>query len=626
MNTRVPNGPTGGGSTAAGTTSPFPGIRYLDGRRLNLALRAGIDRMYAERGHLNRINVFPVPDGDTGTNLALTAGSIGGVLLQNRGGHAGQLLIGVADAALDGARGNSGAILAQFFQGLADYLGEQSTILAADLAKGLETASEYARSALASPKEGTVLSVIADFSEQIAREHRSGLDDLVPLLDAGLRRARSSLEATRDGLEAMRKAGVVDAGASGFVSLLEGMADFLHTGSLRAIPDPVMDDPDIVASVAAASPPGNVEFRYCTECIVTGDDIDRRKLREGLSALGNSLVMAGTHRKLKIHIHTNQPADAFSLAGRFGIVSGEKADDMRRQTTALGAGQRGIAVVTDSAADLPDEAYESLGIHVVPLRIHFGDQSYLDKLGLSATEFFARLRSCEDLPQTSQPAPGDFRRLYEFLVSHFDHVISVSLTSRVSGTCQAAITAAARISGSGRITVIDSRNVSLGQGLITMYAAECARAGYSAEDTAVAVRASRSRTSTVAVVPDLSHAARGGRIGKTTSWMANRLGVTPLIHVDAVGQVKAKGLLSGHGDPVRRLCSYLRCRAVSGRPHRLAVGHAEAPELAERVATRLAAEIPNVESSYVTEIGAALGVHAGPGIIAAALQEYHPVE
>jgi DegV family protein with EDD domain len=625
VSTRVENDPSSGGLAEAAATSPSPRIRYLDARRLNLALRAGIDRIFAERAHLNRINVFPVPDGDTGTNLTLTAGSIGGVLLQNSDAHAGQLLITVADAALDGARGNSGAILAQFFQGLADALGERRSILAADLVQALETATEYARSALDAPKDGTVLSVIGDFSRQIATEHRQGLNDLVPLLDAGLRRARISLEATRHGLEAMRKAGVVDAGASGFVSLLEGMADFLHTGSLRAIPEPSMDDPDIAASVAASSPPEDVEFRYCTECMVTGDDIDRRKLREGLSALGNSLVMAGTHRKLKIHIHTNQPADAFSLAGRFGTVTGEKADDMRRQTTALGAGSPGIAVVTDSAADLPDEAFDSLGIHLVPLRINFGDQSYLDKLGLSVAEFFARLRTSEELPQTSQPAPGDFRRLYEFLVSHFDHVISVSLTSRVSGTWQAAVAAAARVSAAGRITVIDSRNVSLGQGLITMYAAECARAGYSVQDTVEAVRASRSRTITVGLVPDLSHAVRGGRIGQRTSWLANRFGVTPLIHVDAGGQVKVTGLLSGRGEAVHRLCRYLRRRTTSGRAYRLAIGHSDAPELAERLASSLIAEIPNVESSYVTEIGAALGVHAGPGTVAAALQEYHPV-
>jgi DegV family protein with EDD domain len=386
-----------------------------------------------------------------------------------------------------------------------------------------------------------------------------------------------------------------------------------------------MDDPDIVASVAASSPPADVAFRYCTECMVTGDDIDRRKLREGLSALGNSLVMAGTHRKLKIHIHTNQPADAFALTSRFGTITGEKADDMRRQTTALGAGSPGIAVVTDSAADLPDEAFDSLGIHLVPLRIHFGDQSYLDKLGLSAAEFFARLRDSEELPQTSQPAPGDFRRLYEFLVSHFDHVISISLTRRVSGTWQAAVAAAARVSDAGRITVIDSRNVSLGQGLITMYAAECARAGYSVQDAAEAVRASRSRTTTVGLVPDLSHAVRGGRIGQRTSWLANRLGVTPLIHVNAGGQVKVTGLLSGRGDAVRRLSGYLRRRATSSHVYRLAIGHSDAPELAERLASSLREEIPNVESSYVTEIGAALGVHAGPGTVAAALQEYRPV-
>ena len=611
------------GMPDSGQTSPVR-INYLDGHRLNRALRAGIDRVAAERVHLNRINVFPVPDGDTGTNLAQTCSTIAHVLINQSIDHAGQLLIQVADAALDGARGNSGAILAQFFQGLADCLGESARIDAGELVAALATCDEYARSAMDAPKEGTVLTVISDFSRAMHASHGEGLTDIVSLLDTGLETARRSLAATRDGLEAMRRANVVDAGAAGFVDLLEGMADFLHRGSLRAVPEPGTDGPDVVASLGPIELETDVEFRYCTECMLTAENIDRRKLRETLSELGNSLVLAGTRSKLKVHIHTNHPDQAFEAAGRFGTVSGQKADDMRQQTRSLQAGGPRVAVVTDSAADLPDSAYESLGIHVVPLRVHIGERSYLDKLSLTAEEFYAEIQANPEPPQTSQPAPGDFRRLYEFLVSHFEHVVSISVTAKLSGTWQAAVAAAERVQGPGKITVIDTRNASLGQGLIAIRAAECARAGRTAEEVINAVEESLPRTLAFGLVPDLSHAVRGGRVSTTQKWLADLLRVAPIIKLTTDGRVGFAGAIFRRGDPVRGLYRHLARHIKPGRKYRLAVGHANQLSAAERVRDAIAEAFPSVEPMYVTEIGSALGVHTGPRMIEAAIQECPP--
>jgi len=210
-----------------------PRIAYLDGKRLDRALRAGVRRVLAERKHLNKINVFPVPDGDTGTNLALTLSGIGAALAAHPSRSAGQVMIRVADAALDGARGNSGAIMAQFFQGLADQLGEYRRVGVAELSGALGAASAYARDALDKPLDGTVLTVIQDSARAAMRLQEQGVQDIAAFMDGMLIAAHESLESTRNGLEQMRKAGVVDAGASGFVMLLEGMADFIRTGSLR---------------------------------------------------------------------------------------------------------------------------------------------------------------------------------------------------------------------------------------------------------------------------------------------------------------------------------------------------------------------------------------------------------
>jgi len=599
-------------------------IGYLDGLRLNRSLRAGIDRILAERSHLDQINVFPVPDGDTGTNLASTFGAIAQTLLARRTTHAGQLLIEVADAALDGAHGNSGVIMAQFLQGLADGLGELPRIRSADLVEAIRTSDEYARTALSEPKEGTILTVISDFGRELRKQQADGLEDIEALMDAGLSAAQKSLEETRYGLEAMRSANVVDAGASGFVLLLEGMTDFLHRGSLRAIPEPVVEDFEAAETISVADAINDIEYRYCTECMLTGESIKRRKLREALSSLGNSMVVAGTRRKIRIHIHTDYPDHVFEIARRYGVVSSQKADDMRMQTRSMRTDVARVAIVTDSAADIPDDEFESLGIHLVPLRIHFANRSYLDKVSLSSDEFFDELRNNPNHPTTSQPAPGDYRRLYQFLSSHYEHVVSISVTSQASGTWQAAVSAARRVKGPGQITVVDSRSVSLGQGLITIYAAECARAGYSGEQVIAASKRAMAATQAFGLIPDLSYAVRGGRISKAQKFLTDILRVSPILTVTQDGNVKTGGIVRRRGNPVKSFARYISRRLDPSKTYRLAVGHADCADLAEQLRDELVISVGSLDATYFTEIGSVLGAHGGPGTLVAAFQEYTP--
>ena len=277
--------------------------------------------------------MFPVPDGDTGTNLAMTVNMIAQRLSKLETDHAGKLLIEVADAALDGARGNSGAILAQFFQGLADSLGEMRAVRPSSFVQAMATSNEYARTALSSPQEGTILSVIRDVANEMVSQQTIHRHDFVPIIEAGLATAERSLEATRHGLEQMRKADVVDAGAKGFVLLLEGVVRFLHSGSLSAVPDPFAQVEGELEGMDDVYDAGDIEHRYCTECMLTGEEIDRRKLREALSGIGSSLVLAGTQRKTKIHIHVDNPDQVFEVAGRYGNVTKQKADDMLSSRT-----------------------------------------------------------------------------------------------------------------------------------------------------------------------------------------------------------------------------------------------------------------------------------------------------
>ena len=592
----------------------------LDADSLATALQNGVHRVIRAQETLNRINVFPVADGDTGTNLAVSLGASLAHLARPASDHLGTFLEALADILLDSARGNSGAIMAQFFQGFSDSAAELKQLGTEELAAAVRTGSDYAHDAIANPHEGTILTVIAAFALRL-EESANRNASLAETFDKATHAARKALAGTESQLEVLRKAGVVDAGAKGFVEFVEGMAEFIIDGKTTEAPD-LLPSTALSEPVPTEGTGQDLAFRFCTECIINGDGIDRRKLREGLSALGDSLVLAGTRRKAKIHIHTNDPESVFDEARRHGTLGGIKADDMHRQQHSTHDGRMRFAVITDSAADIPDEELDRLDIHMVPCRVEFGDRGYLDKVSISTTEFFNKLAESPEPPTTSQPSPGDFRRQYQYLASHFPDVLSINLTQRVSGTFQAAKSAAARTRAGGKVHVIDSRNASLGQGQLAVFAAECAQAGLDIEATLAAVESMISLTTTYALIRDLSYAVRGGRVPASRKRIADWLRLTPVIQTRPDGTLSASGLLPGRRNLLRKFARYIAKRCNADADLRLAVAHAVCEADAETLRSELHALLPNIGGSTVTEMGSALGAHGGPGSIVVGVQEY----
>jgi DegV family protein with EDD domain len=588
--------------------------RYLDGDTLAVALRSGIHRVLGQQELLNSINVFPVADSDTGTNLALSLGSALGILNRDGDKHLGTLLAAIADALLDGSRGNSGAIVAQFFQGVSDATGDLTRFTTYTFGKAVRMGSDYAHDALSKPREGTILSVIAAFAESITEQAKATPEgDFRGLMGEALQRVEVALANTPNQLDVLRKAGVVDAGAKGFVELVAGMTDYLRDGTEEPLPD-VSIAHEIEPAVDVAEADNDSQFRFCTECMVTGPEINRRKLREKLSELGDSLVLAGTKRKAKIHIHVDEPEQVFDLAREFGTVSSEKADDMHRQQHATHEGKRKFAVIVDSVADISDEDMERLDIHLVPARIQFGNHGYLDKVSITIDEFYDELANNPEHPTTSQPAPGDFRRQFQFLASHFDDVISINLTATVSGTYEAARLAASRTDAPGTIHVINSLSGSLGQGQLAVLAAECAELGLDAGTTLAAIHEQIPHIRGYGMVKDMQYAVRGGRMPGWVKSIAEALRLSPIISITPTGRLTLTGALFGRRNRIERFARYVLKRIPNG-PVEIGIGHAICEEDARRLEKYLRDMVPDIRKLVVTGLGPGIGAHAGPGTI-----------
>jgi len=592
-------------------------IAYLDGNRLSRAVIAGA-HFVAERAEaLNKINVFPVPDGDTGTNVASTLQKIAAGISRIRQRHLAEMAKSLADQAVGGARGNSGAILAQFFCGFSEGLPNSPRATTKAFAAAVVRAAESAYAAIARPVEGTILTVIRDWARHVA-DRAEEVRDFSVLLPDSLKAARTSLDNTPKQMKALARAGVVDAGAQGFVYLLEGIVAYFRE-SARTAPVPVAADA-IQAAVFDKSPEA-ILFRYCTEVLLEGDAIDRGELRREAALLGDSIVMAGGASKIRLHIHTNEPEKLFAVAARYADVAQTKVEDMRAQHESHFDKNRAsrVGIVTDSTCDLPESMLEDFGVGVVPVRVYFGSENYLDKVTITPSEFYGRFAVTDVAPKTSQPPPADFTQVYENVATHAGAIVSVHLGSSLSGTYQAALVGARPVPRTD-IAHIDSGNVSVGLGLVVRAAAEAARAGKTAAEVADVARETAARVRLFVAVPTLKHLVRGGRVSATRGFVAKLLGLLPILTLTREGKVEAAAKARGYDAARRKMLRLLFAEAGErvSASRRFGVAHCDAEDAAEEIAREIRARYPESDV-LIAECGPALGAHGGPGALAVAV-------
>jgi DAK2 domain fusion protein YloV len=286
--------------------------------------RGALGSLELSRERIDDLNVYPVPDGDTGTNLTLTVRGIADALDTSTADDRPALVREVTRAALMSARGNSGVILSQIVRGVADVLGAAGEIDDGAIARALRSGSDEAYRAVRKPVEGTMLTVIRELAE--AAESQAGREpsELLALL---VERGEESVARTTEQLDVLREAGVVDAGGAGLVELVRGVAAAAAGESLAdaAAERYAPLDQDAVHQERS-------RYRYCTTYVVEGAELDPDALEAELERLGDSLLVVGDRSALKIHVHTDDPGAALTLGTRAGAIEGVEIADMHRQT------------------------------------------------------------------------------------------------------------------------------------------------------------------------------------------------------------------------------------------------------------------------------------------------------
>lgn len=371
-------------TSTATTHAVWSGKQLLSGFTFSAAL------LEHNRDAINSLNVFPVPDGDTGTNMAMTMkGALEAVDGLDPNATTSAVAAKLAYGALMGARGNSGVILSQFFRGFASGLGATEEIDGRDIARALDGSRETAYKAVMRPVEGTMLTVIRAASEA-AREKSRSHPSVLDVLAAAVNGAQIALDNTPQQLDILRQAGVVDAGGQGVVYILDGLARTARGETELPPSTPASTSHDVGANMAFLDMVGETHggdaFGYCTNFMVFGDQIDPDRCREEIAAMGNSAVIVGDESMLKVHIHTTNPGEVLLYATQLGDLDQIKIDNMSRQTDALSAQRnaRTDAVVEANTRDAATDDAANETIAVIAVAAGDGISEALRSLGASA--------------------------------------------------------------------------------------------------------------------------------------------------------------------------------------------------------------------------------------------------
>lgn len=596
-------------------------IVEVDGRRLYYMFVAGAHKVIENQVRLNRINVFPVRDGDTGANMAATLRSVLESVQPDRSYK--RMVDLIAETTLLNARGNSGIIFAQFLYGVSYETAELQAVSLDYFAESLMKAVRYMYKAVANPVEGTMLTIIRAWAECIYSYRNTHRDFITVFLNSKVI-LETTLANTTSQLPVLEKANVVDAGAGAFVYFIEGIIDCIHGNTLKHLIK-MNSDIQVMTQREGQLPedeqiPEFVEFRYCTEAIIRNVTLEHDVLSKLLQQYGNSVVLAGAEKASRLHIHTNHPAQLFDELREYGTITFQKADDMLRQSQAAYHRKWKIALVTDSACDLSQDLFDRYQIHMLPINMYFGENHYLDKITMLPEQFYRRLDNGGDYPKTAQVSEIGFRNLYAHLASHYDAIVAVHLSAKFSGTyfnSQKAAETIRRELGVP-ITVIDSKNLSGALGLIVLRIAHAIEHGDSYEEIVGNAEQWVGDSRIFVSVRTLKYMVKGGRVSPLKGFIANMLNLNPIVSMDEHGQSMLFGKTFSQRSNMEKVIKHIQHLACHKTIWNYIVLHADNKTAANWYAKNMQDLFAKSPVSKVN-ISPVIGAHAGVGAASVAL-------
>ncbi len=585
--------------------------KTLDGNQFYKLFSSGVGKVVSKKEILNSINVFPVMDGDTGTNLMITLTSI--MDETEISSDFSVVINSMSDAAIANARGNSGAIFASFLNGLSKSCGHLNALTMEAFSLGVINAYYEAYESVSNPMEGTMLTVIRTWAEFISEEYNRYVS-FRELFKRAYEKALVALEETPLHLEILKKHHVVDSGAKGFVYFLEGInlvSDGMRSEHLEAHHSNYFDDSFILSGKHEEV---TSKKRYCCEFTIKG--VFEKSC--GLEQFGDSIVITGNQRVTKLHIHVNEPTEIMQFLLKENLhISKAKVDDMRLQVQVHNHRKAPIGILTDSICDLPSSLLEQYQIHMIALNVHSSNQTYLDKQTLDL-ETLLPLLELRSYPQSSQADSNQIKLKLDWMLMHYESVIIISVSSKLSGMYDNYKKSIERLDQKGKlVTLIDSKLNSGAQGLLVLKAAELSLTTDSHEEIVKVLNQTIKKTRIFVSLETFKYAVKSGRVPNTIGKIGCLLNLKPIMTLNEKGAGTAFGLTLTRKGIKRKITRLIKWISMKEGIVEYAILHAANPEGAKQYSEHFQ-QILGCPPKFIAEISSITTIHAGKGAVAIA--------
>jgi DegV family protein with EDD domain len=502
----------------------------VSNKKLYNAILAGASEVMKHRLHLNKINVFPVPDGDTGSNLFSMMNTI--IRQSKFDDSIKESMDSVADAAIIGARGNSGIIFAQYFNGLSKGI-EGSELTVDQFIAVNDVAYKYAYSSISNPVEGTMITVMGAFAKALKNVSQKS-NDFINVIEHGYLEVEKAVIETTNQLKVLKQQSVVDSGAKGFMYFVKGFLDFLKGDVDTFERDEIYDfDPTFDTSSHSVE---DLKYRYCTEAMFIDNELNAKEVEQQLNEFGDSLIVAVNERVNRIHVHTDRPDLVFDKISTFSTIVDQKIDDMIMQNEIVNHRLSNIAIVTDSVADLSQSLIDQYQIHVVNLSILINETTFIDKLTINNEMVEKYMNKGSEHPTTSQPGIKTVENLYNYLLSYYDKVVVLTLSKELSGTFNVFDKVSKDLNLTDKVTVLNTKQNSGAQGLLVQKCAEDITAGKSFDEVIKLTEERIKKSKIIVKIKTLKNMISSGRLSTKAGKIANLVNLRPLITLDSDGK------------------------------------------------------------------------------------------
>lgn len=556
------------------------------------ALLSATTNVINARTVLNEMNVFPVADSDTGNNLVFLMKSLQNSLMKDHG-DVKELLSDLALSAFKGARGNSGMIFANYINGIEKNYHTKTNVLD-DLRSAFYYGVNQAYDAVLDPQEGTILSLMKDYSNAIFNKTIT--------LDEALSIAHESLIKTKEIHPVLRENQVIDAGAKGFYLFISGMTQSL----LEATVIETQVEEQLYHDDLSENLTSKPEFKYCFE-VTINKSYSLSEINGYIKTLGDSIVVASSGDSTKIHIHTDYPSLVINKVQELGEVTNLKVENMNEQYYGS-SNKNDIAIVTDSIADLPQSVIDSnTNVYVLPLSILVNDLEHYDKVTITNEEVIGLANNPAYSVSSSMVNEYQVSELITRLEENYKSVLFISVASKLSGTYQLINNTLRKYKGSLNAYVVDSLQNSVAQGLLVEYAIDLINEDKDFNEIVEEIEKAKRRTSIYVLVSDLNPMIKSGRVPSKLGNFLKKIKLLPIITLSETGE----GKLINFAFSKRQVQNKILKKALSKSVaiEKLAIGYTTTPDNS-RVWEKYLID-KNLKVDYVVKTSSIIALSAG---------------